>query len=136
FVIAALFWADPPIWPIWLLFAITFVALEFNAVEVNDRLFQSSGVMVATTAGTYFALHPDASAFAAMVLMAALGPFVPDDFKQKRWFQPVANFGQMVVTAGVTGAILDVLLAGRGNETSSLLIVALAGSFGSALYSL
>src|SRR5690606_3331229 len=57
-------------------------------------------------------------------------------FKQKRWFQPVANFGQMVVTAGVTGAILDVLLAGRGNETSSLLIVALAGSFGSALYSL
>jgi len=136
-VVTAIGWGDPPVWEIWVPFAVTFVALEFSAVEVNDRLFQSSGVIVATTAGTYFALHPDASAFTAMVLMAALGPFVIEDFRQRRWFQPTANFGQMVITAGISGLILDALLSDAGAIASSRLpLVALAGSLGSGLYSL
>lgn len=136
-VVAAIVWAAPPQWSIWLVFAVTFVVLEFSAVEVNDRLFQSSGVMVATTAGTFFALEPSASAFAAMVLMAALGPLTPADLKQRRWFQPTANFGQMVVTAGVAGLVLDWLLSSVGVPAASdLFRVALAGGLASMLYSL
>jgi hypothetical protein len=136
----AIVWAEPPWqdWGIWLVFAVTFVTLEFSAVEVNDRLFQSSGVMVATTAGTYFALQqPEASAFAAMVFMAALGPLVPADLRQRRWFQPIANFGQMVTTGGVAGLTFDLLLRNRGLEDSGdFLVVALVGSLGSVIYSM
>src|SRR5680860_1304652 len=96
-------WAQPPSWAIWLVFAAAFVVLEFSAVEVNDRLFQSSGVTVATTAGAFFALQPGTSALAAMVFMAALGPLVRADVLEKRWFQPTANFGQMVITAAAAG---------------------------------
>ena len=134
---AAIIWAQPPSWGVWLVFAVAFVALEFSAVEVNDRLFQSSGVTVATTAGAFFALQLGTSAFAAMVFMAALGPLVPADFRQRRWFQPTANFGQMVVTAAAAGLILDWTLSGIASpDARDLPVVALAGSGASLVYSL
>ena len=40
----------PTFWR-WVLFAIAFAVLEYNSVEVNDRMFQSSSVMVVLTAG-------------------------------------------------------------------------------------
>src|SRR5262245_35601777 len=43
--------SEPPAWAVWLPFTALFVLLEFFAVEVNDRLLQSSSVMVAMTAG-------------------------------------------------------------------------------------
>lgn len=108
---AAIIFGSAPNWAIWFLFTLLFVILEFFAVEVNDRLFLSSSIMVAMTAGVIFALDPNSSAFLGMALMAALGPLVPEDIRQHRWFQPLANFGQMVVTLGVTGLLLDLGLS-------------------------
>ena len=102
---------------IWLLFAGLYVILELFAVEVNDRLVMSSSTMVMLTAGVIFALDPQGSATAGMALMAALGPFVIDDFKQRRWFQPVANFGQQITVSVAAGLILDLGL-GRVGEPS------------------
>lgn len=120
---------------IWCIFAIAFVVLEFNAVEVNDRMLQSSGVMVLLTAGTLFAIEPDASAGLAMAAMAALGPLVPADIVERRWFQPLANFGQMVVSATVAGLLLDWWLSGLTAFSPLLLLqVALAGAAASLMY--
>jgi HD-GYP domain-containing protein (c-di-GMP phosphodiesterase class II) len=42
--------------------------------------------------------------------MAALGAVSARDVRQRRLFQPVANFGQLVVTAGVSSLILEQFL--------------------------
>ena len=120
----------------WLLFTVVFVALEFNAVEVNDRMLQSSGLMVLLTAGTVFAISYETTAALGMASMAALGPLVPADIRERRWFQPVANFGQMVVSATVAGLLLDWWLAGSDTlELPGLLLrVSLAGAVASLVY--
>jgi hypothetical protein len=51
--------------------------------------------------------------------MAALGPFLPADLRERRWFQPMANMGQMMISAGAAGLILDVMLADVGVATRS-----------------
>lgn len=134
-LVCAFIWTEPPAWGLWSVFAIAFVVLEWNAVEVNDRLFQSSSAMVATTAGTVFALSTDSSAVFAMALMAALGPFVPDDLRQRRWFQPAANLGQLTVSAAFAGLVLDLSLSGVSlSEPFVLVRVALAGAAASLVY--
>ena len=129
-------WAEPPPFQMLALFAVAFVVLEFNAVEVNDRMFQSSSIMVLLTAGTLFAINADSSAAFGMAVMAALGPFVPQDFKERRWFQPLANFGQMVFSAAVAGLLLDWFLADIDGflTPSGLVRVAAAGAAASAVY--
>ncbi|HLA80184.1 MAG TPA: hypothetical protein VJP78_00950, partial [Thermoleophilia bacterium] len=79
----------------WLPFALAFFVLEWRSVEVNDRLFMSSSIMVALTAGVVFALTGE-SATLGIPLVAAFGTFQPADFSQRRWFQPMVNFGQLV----------------------------------------
>ena len=86
---AALDGRFPTFWR-WLLFAIAFVVLEYNSVEVNDRMFQSSSVMVVLTAGIVFALDGSSAAL-GLASIAALGPLLPADLRQRRWFQPMAN---------------------------------------------
>jgi HD-GYP domain-containing protein (c-di-GMP phosphodiesterase class II) len=123
-----------PSWPIWVLFTALFVLLESFAVEVNDRLFQSSSIMVVMTAGVIFALE-GSSAFLGMTLMTAAGAVVPDDFRQRRWFQPMANFGQLALSGGAAGLVLDLLLGGvQGAETSDLLLIAFASAVASFTY--
>lgn len=125
----------PSFWR-WLLFATVFVVLEFKAVEVNDRLLQSSGVMVALTAGVVFALDGHSAAL-GMATIAALGPLVPADLRERRWFQPMANFGQMVLTAGVSGVVLDGMLRDVGFATrSDLTAIVVAGTVASLAYTL
>jgi len=132
---AALWFANAPNWTVWLLFTALYVTLEFFAVEVNDRLFQSSSIMVAMTAGVIFALDPETSATLGMALMGALGPLVPDDIRQRRWFQPLANFGQMVITAACAGLVLDVGLSTVGEPTASnLWVVAGVAAVASLVY--
>lgn len=92
-----------------MLFAAAFVLLEFNAVEVNDRLYQSSSVMVTLTAGVVFAVGPGSATF-GLATMAALGPLTLPDVQQRRIFQPMANFGQLTITGLVTGLVLDAML--------------------------
>ena len=103
----AILLGDAPDWAIWSLFTALFVLLEWFSVEVNDRLFHSSSIMVVMTAGVIFAMDPNSSAFLAMALMAAVGGIVPDDIRERRWFQPMANFGQFVASGAAAGLILD-----------------------------
>jgi len=96
-----LFQTDPrPLW-LWAVFAAAFVALGLSSVEVNDRLFVSSSNMVVFTAAVVFGGE---SAVLAVALMAAVAVLHPDDLRERRWRQPAANFGQLVisVTVGVT----------------------------------
>jgi HD-GYP domain-containing protein (c-di-GMP phosphodiesterase class II) len=132
-LVAASLYFKPPEWGIWVAFAALFVFLEFFAVEVNDRLRQSSGVMVMMTAGVIFAIDSDATL--GMVLMGAIASVTPTDIKERRWFQPVANFGQMCLAAGVAGILLDANLGIIEEATTeSLLRVAVASSLAALAY--
>ena len=127
--------SDPPNWLIWLPFTGLFVLLEFFAVEVNDRMMQSSSVMVMMTAGVIFAIQPGSDAMFGMALMGAVGPLAPNDLKERRWFQPVANFGQMALAGAVAGFILDANLGHlQGASTESLVRVLVAASLASLAY--
>lgn len=127
--------ADPPNWLIWLPFTGLFVLLEFFAVEVNDRMMQSSSVMVVMTAGVIFAIQPGSDAMFGMALMGATALITPQDIKERRWFQPVANFGQIVVAGAVAGFILDANLGHlQGASTESLVRVAVATALASLAY--
>jgi HD-GYP domain-containing protein (c-di-GMP phosphodiesterase class II) len=127
--VTTLILADPPFWPVWLMFTGLYILLELLTVEVNDRLFHSSSIMVVMTAGVIFAIQPGSNAVFAMTLMAGLGAFVPDDFKERRWFQPMANFGQQAISGAVAGLILDLSLGGLGEpDSSDLLLIALASA--------
>lgn len=133
-VTAVVLTADEPPFVEWLVFALAFVVLEFRAVEVNDRMLQSSGLMVLLTAGSLFAIEGGSSAVFAMAVMAALGPLVPADVQERRWFQPLANFGQMVTAATAAGLLLDWALSPRVVAAWGLLVVALAGAVASLVY--
>jgi HD-GYP domain-containing protein (c-di-GMP phosphodiesterase class II) len=128
--------SEPPPWGLWFSFAALFVFLEFFAVEVNDRMLQSSSIMVIMTAGVMFAIEPNSDAKFAMALMAAAAAVTPLDFKERRWFQPLANFGQFAVAGAVAGLLLDEnlsLLEGR-ITTGNLFRVAVASSLASLAY--
>ena len=126
-LVAAAIFFKPPSWVIWLPFAVLYILLEMFAVEVNDRLFYSSSVMVVMTAGVIFAIQPDSNATFATALMAALGASVPADYKQRRWFQPMANFGQLAVSGAVAGLILDLTLGRVGDISTDILLLVAAG---------
>lgn len=133
--LAALFVVqDPPEWILWLLFAAAFVFFEWNAVEVNDRLYASPSIMILFTAAVAFG---GASAVLGAALMAALGPLVPDDIRERRWFQPAVNFGQLTLSAAVAVTTL-VVVAGSVNEftTTSLWRVALGSCLAAVVYGL
>jgi len=108
--------SGPPNWGIWAPLAALFVLLEFFAVEVNDRMLQSASVMVAMTAGVILAMEPGSDAMFGMALMGALALFTPADFKERRWFQPLANFGQIVTAGAVAGFILIVIGVGKAER--------------------
>jgi hypothetical protein len=93
----------PPL-SLWLAFAAAFAFFAWRSVEVNDRMLMSPTVMVALTAAVAFGPGKAALGVAAM---AALGALSADDLRQRRWFQPIANFGQLVVAAGVSVFILE-----------------------------
>jgi HD-GYP domain-containing protein (c-di-GMP phosphodiesterase class II) len=125
--------SDPPSWAYWAPFAVLFVLLEAFAVEVNDRMLQSSSVMVMLTAGVILAMERNSDAMFGMALMGALALFTPADFKEKRWFQPMANFGQIVTAAALSGLILDVMLRDLGSPTTGNLPTILLASALAAL---
>ncbi len=70
--------SDPqPLW-LWGIFAVAFVILEFWSVEVNDRLFISSSIMVAFSGMVIFDRE---SAVLAVTLMAAVAVLHPEDLR-------------------------------------------------------
>jgi HD-GYP domain-containing protein (c-di-GMP phosphodiesterase class II) len=83
------------------------------------------------------ALQEGSSATFGMGLMVAMASFVPADFKERRWFQPMANFGQMVLSATAAGLLLDINLNPRlveGLDTGILLRVAVAATLAALVY--
>lgn len=96
----------------WLLFAIAYFVLSFQSVEVNDRMFASASPMVAITAGVVF-VGGGRWPVLALGLVAALSPFVPQDFKERRVFLPAFNFGQLIVSAVAAAAVLEILMPER-----------------------
>jgi putative nucleotidyltransferase with HDIG domain len=134
-LVVVLVFFDPPNWLLWLPFAALFVLLEFFAVEVNDRLFQSSSIMVVMTAGVIFAILPGSDAVYAMTLMACLGAVVPSDFRERRWFQPMANFGQFALSGAAAGLLLDLNLNKSDPATTEVLLrVAIASALAALAY--
>ncbi len=120
----------------WAFFTAAFVFLEWRSVEVNDRLRLSSTVMVALTGGFVFAAA-GASAALGMAAMAALGPLIPEDLKERRWFQPAVNFGQLTVSAGASGLLIDWLLpklAPLPIQVADFPTVALVGGAAAVVY--
>jgi hypothetical protein len=104
-VLGILIWKESfPSLPLWLAFAAAFAFFDWRSVEVNDRMLMSPTVMVALTAAVAFGPGKAALGVAAM---AALGALSADDLRQRRWFQPIANFGQLVVAAGVSVFVLE-----------------------------
>jgi len=133
-LVGSFFYSEMPAWRYWVPFAALFVLLEFFAVEVNDRMLQSSSVMVAMTAGVILAMSSDSDAMFGLALMGALALFTPLDFKEKRWFQPLANFGQIVTACAVSGFILDVFLEGVDESTDSLILVLIVSAAAALAY--
>ena len=96
----------PPI-GLWLAFAAAFAFFDWRSVEVNDRLLMSPTVMVGLTAAVAFG---PGSAALGVATMAALGAISARDVRERRIFQPVANFGQLVVTAAAMSLVLELFL--------------------------
>lgn len=91
-----------PLW-LWVTFAAAFVTLEFSSVEINDRLFVSSSIMVAFTGMVVFDRN---SAVLAVTLMAAVAVLHPEDLRLRRWRQPAYNFGQLVLSTVIGVLVL------------------------------
>lgn len=91
------------------IFTIAYFVLSFRSVEVNDRMLASATPMVVLTAGVVFAAS-GSTPVAMVAVMAAFGPFVPADFRQRRIFLPVFNFGQLILSAAAAGLVLDLIL--------------------------
>jgi len=119
----------------WVLFAIAFVFLSFRSVELNDRMLGSPNVMVIMTAAVVFG--PE-SAILGCTVMAALGPLQPEDLKQRRWFQPAVNFGQMVITAAASVAVLSLFLPDGlydgTPDAASIAVVAIGSGIAAVVY--
>ena len=96
----------PPI-GLWLAFAAAFAFFDWRSVEVNDRLLLSPTIMVGLTAAVAFG--PGRAAL-GVATMAALGAVSARDVKERRFFQPVANFGQLVMTSAAMGLVLEFFL--------------------------
>ncbi len=132
-VIVALFvvQTDPrPLW-LWATFAIAFVALEFSSVEVNDRLFVSSSIMVAFTGVVVF---DRSSAVLAVTLMAAVAVFHPEDLRARRWRQPAYNFGQLVMSTAIGALVLYPFLPTDQLAVSDLPVLVPGAALASIVY--
>jgi len=122
---------DPePLW-LWATFAVAFVGLEFSSVEVNDRLFVSSSIMVAFTAAIVFDRD---SAILAVTLMAAVAVLHPDDLRQKRWRQPAYNFGQLVLSTAIGTAVLTPFIPREAVTVPDLPLIVLGAVLAALVY--
>lgn len=122
---------DPePLW-LWVTFAGSYLALQFWAVEVSDRLFVSASMMVAFTAAVVFGRD---SAVLAVALMAATAVLHPDDLRERRWRQPAVNFGQLVLSAAIGIAVFLPFLPDRAVVAADLPRLAAGAAVAAVVY--
>jgi HD-GYP domain-containing protein (c-di-GMP phosphodiesterase class II) len=105
---------------VWATLAAVFVYLEFRAVPVNDRLSVSSSAAVAIAAAIAVGRE---HAVAAVAVMVALSPLQPADFRERRWFQPIANFGMLTLSMALGAVILTPFLPREGEAGNIVLIM-------------
>ncbi len=117
-----------PLW-LWALFAAAFVFFEWNTVEVNDKLYASPSIMVVMTAAVVFG--PESAVLGSCTL-AAIALFTPEDLRERRWFQPSVNFGQMVITVAAASGVVSVVLS--RTTSGSLVWIAVASGVGAIIY--
>lgn len=140
-VLVGLFYLQPfptPYW-LWGVFAAAYVVFTMRAVEVNDRLYVSPTSMITMTAAVAFG---PAAALLGTVTMVALGFIHPDDVKERRWFQPAVNFGQLVLSAAVAVGLLTVFMqfantsdtGGWSLSTETLWIVVLGSAVAAVVH--
>ena len=130
-VAAALLQQFPsPFW-LWALFALCFVFFEWNTVEVNDKLFASPSVMVVMTAAVAFGYE---SAVLGVATMAALALLTPTDIRERRWFQPAVNFGQLTITVSAAATVLIFAMGSEPVTSSNLWRVAAASALAAVTY--
>ena len=110
---------------LWVGFAAAYVYFEWNAVEVNDRLLASPTIMVLATAAVVFGRE---SAVLGVTAFAGLGLLTGEDLRQRRWFQPLANFGSFTTTAMLSSSVLVWLLPAGPVRASVMWRVALAAA--------
>lgn len=138
-ILALLIWTQWQMFPdpfLWAAFAAAFVYFEWHTVEVNDRLFASPSIMVLLTAAVIFG--PE-SAVIGTAAMAALGPVAPADIRERRWFQPIANFGQLVASATAATTVLSLFLKlgvppGTSTLDSGLWRIAIGSALAAIVY--
>jgi len=133
FVLVLLFvtQSDPePLW-LWSVLAASFFVLQFGAVEVNDRLFVSSAMMVAFTAAVVFGRD---SAILAVALMASVSALHPEDLRERRWRQPAGNFGQLVISAAVGIAVFIPFLPEGPVTVDDLPVLAAGAALAAVVY--
>jgi len=129
-------WQTFPDLRLWIPFATAFVYFEWHTVEVNDRLFASPSVMVLLTAAVIFG--PESAVIGAAA-MAAVGLIAPADISERRWFQPIVNFGQQVASATAATAVLSLFMSVGGLTgwpivDAELLMIAIGSVFASIVY--
>jgi len=121
----------PSPWWLWIVFAAAFVSLEFASVEVSDRIRISSSVMVAFTAAVVF---ERAAAVPAVALMAAVAMLQPEDVRNRRWQQPLANLGQLVLSSSA-GMLVFVLFLPTGDiALGDLPLMSVGAVLGAGVY--
>ena len=138
-ILVALIWMPWQTFPdlrLWIPFSLAFIYFEWNSVEVNDRLFASPSIMVLLTATVIFG--PDGAVIGAAT-MAALAMVTPMDVLERRWFQPIVNFGQLVASAAIASAVLALVVgvglpSGSSSLDAGLWRIALGSALGSVAY--
>ena len=136
-ILAFLIWMPWQTFPdlrLWIPFAVAFVYFEWHSVEVNDRLFASPSIMVLLTAAVIFGPRGAIIGGAAMVAFAVVTPM---DIRERRWFQPIVNFGQLIASAAAATAVLALFLSIGAPDSASVIDVGLWRiAVGSALASI
>ena len=107
-LVGFLFWKTtfPFRWE-WLALGLAFGLFQALSVEVNDRLRASPTVMITLTAAVIFG---KGSAALGAATIAAFGAITPRDLRERRWFQPIANLGQFVLSGALAGAVIELAL--------------------------
>ena len=119
-----------PVW-LWAIFAVAYVFFEWNTVEVNDKLYASPSAMVLMTAVVAFGYE---SAVLGAACMGALALITPDDVRERRWFQPSVNFGQIVITVTAAAGVFVLVMGSAPVGETNLWRVALASALAAITY--
>ncbi len=115
---------------LWALFALAVVYFEWNSVEVNDRLSASPSVMVVMTAAVVFGDE----ALLGVTSMVALGFVTPSDIRNRQWFQPAVNLGQLTLAAFMAMLTLGWLLPVQPFQAEDLPTIAVASGVAAVVY--